>query len=172
MGRGVRGTFGVALPLIAAFALACTVERADVRTPSGRPPEADTTVVRQAIAAVANAFETGDLTVLDSIYADNVTIYEGGNAWQGWRRYRDEHLIVEIESLTDRRLQFENIEVRLAGTTAWSTYSFTLTALHGGTPIRADGVATMVFRKLGGGWRIVHSHTSARAGNQATAASE
>jgi len=172
MGQAGGGKVGLALTALVALALACTVERADVRTPSGRSPEADTTVVRQAIAAVASAFATGDLAELDSIYHENVTIYEGGNVWQGWRSYRDGLLKPEIESLADRRLQFEDIRVRLAGTTAWSTCRFTLTATYSGTPIRSDGFATLVFRKLGDGWRIVHSHTSARAGSQAAAPPE
>jgi hypothetical protein len=41
-------------PLVAVIlvAAACTVERADVRTPSGEPPEADTTQVRSAACSM------------------------------------------------------------------------------------------------------------------------
>lgn len=140
----------------------CTIERADVRTPSGEPPEADTARVRKAMDAIALAFETGDLASLDTLYHDSVVVYEGGNVDRGWTRYRDEHLAPEMDALADRRLQFEDIRVRLAGTTAWATYRYTLDAVREGEPVSARGVGTMIFQKLRGRWRLVHSHTSAR----------
>jgi ketosteroid isomerase-like protein len=150
----------VAAILIAA---ACTVERADVRTPSGEPPEADTTRVHRLLEVIADAFRTGDLTALDTVYHDGVTVYEGGRVDRGWIAYRDSHLIPEIEGLSERRLEFEDVEIRLAGSTALVIYSYTLTARRDGEPITAHGLGTMVFRRFAGRWRLVHSHSSAGA---------
>ncbi len=145
---------------LALVAVACTIERADVRTPSGEPPEADTTRVRKVLDAIALGFETGELSALDTIYHDSVTVYEGGDAIIGWARYRDERLVPEIESLTDRHLRFEDVTIRLVGSTAWITCRYTRTAIRDGEDHAARGVATLIFRKLAGRWRLVHSHTS------------
>lgn len=149
-------------PLAAAIlvAVACTVERADVRTPSGEPPEADTTAVRRVMETIALAFATGDLASLDTIYDENVTVFEGGRADAGWLAYRDGHLAPELESMSERRLHFENVRVRLAGSTAWAICRYTLTGVRDGEEVTAHGLGTMVFRKLLGRWRLVHSHTS------------
>jgi ketosteroid isomerase-like protein len=150
-------------PLVAVIliAAACTVERADVRTLSGEPPEADTTQVRRLLDVIADAFESGDLAALDTIYHEGVTVYEGGRVDQGWIAYRDGHLAPEIEGLSERRLAFEDVEIRLAGSTALVTCSYTLTAQRDAEGITAHGLRTMVFRRFAGRWRLVHSHTSA-----------
>lgn len=153
----------VALAAAAVLVGGCTIERADVRTPSGEPPEADTARVRKAIDAIAHAFETGDLAPLDTIYHESVTAYEDGRIVQGWLQYRDQHLVPEVEALTRRQLRFEDISVRLAGNTAWATCRYTRQALRDGEPVVARGLSTMIFRKVAGGWRVVHSHTSTGA---------
>jgi ketosteroid isomerase-like protein len=150
-------------PLVAVIlvAAACTVERADVRTPSGEPPEADTTQIRRLLEVIADAYQSGDLAALDTIYHEGVTVYEGGRVDRGWIAYRDGHLAREIEGLSERRLSFEDVEIRLAGSTALVTCSYTLTARRDAEEITAHGLGTMVFRRFAGRWRLVHSHTSA-----------
>lgn len=159
----VRSARPYLVALAAIFVGGCTIERADVRTPSGESPEADTTRVRKAIEAVALAFETGDLTPLDTIYHEDVTVYEDGRVEQGWLQYRDQYLLPEIEALTQRQLQFEDITVRLSGATAWATCRYTLHALRDGEPVLAQGLRTMIFRRVAGRWRLVHFHSSTGA---------
>jgi ketosteroid isomerase-like protein len=137
-----------------------------VRTPGGEPPEADTTQVRRALDVIALAFETGDLAALDTIYHENVTVFEGGRADEGWLAYRDGHLAPELEALSERSLRFEDVRIRLAGSTAWAACRYTLTAVRDGDEVAAQGLCTMVFRKFAGRWRLVHSHTSTGGGNE------
>ena len=148
--------------LVAALAAACTIERGDVRTPSGEPPEADTTRVRIVMEAIALAFNDGDLGALDTLYHDSVLVYEGGAIDRGWERYRNDHLGPELAMLAERRLVYEDIEVQRVGTAAWSTFRFTLQAVRDGQPLSISGVGTMVFRRIGGRWLVTHSHTSSR----------
>lgn len=159
----VRSARPFLVALTAIYVGGCTIERADVRTPSGEPPEADTTRVRKAIEAVALAFETGDLTPLDTIYHEDVTVYEDGRVEQGWLQYRDQYLLPEIEALTQRQLHLEDITVRLSGATAWATCRYTLHALRDGEPVLTQGLRTMIFRRVAGRWRLVHSHSSTGA---------
>jgi ketosteroid isomerase-like protein len=146
--------------LIAAFA--CTIERGDVRTPGGEAPEADTLRVRKAIETVAVAFESGDLATLDSLVHDSVMVYENGRVDRGWVVYRDQKLLPRLRILNARRLRLTDIRVRLAGSTAWATCRFDLSANRSGETVSARGVGTMVFQRLSGRWRLVHWHMSAR----------
>ena len=97
------------------MAAACTVERADVRTLGGESPEADTTRIRQTVEAIAAAFKSGDLAAFDSIYHDNVTIFEDGVANTDWASYREEHLIPVLGTLVDPTVEFQDIRVRFSG---------------------------------------------------------
>ncbi len=150
----------IALAAVCLVWTACTIERADVRTPSGEPPEADTARVRKVIDELARAFERGDLTSLDTLYHDSVTVFEGANVDRGWMAYRNGHLAPELVALGERRVRLDDVRVRLAGSTAWATYAYTLSATRDGERLAVRGVGTMVLRKLGGRWRVVHSHTS------------
>ncbi len=140
---------------------ACTIERGDVRTPSGETPEADTTRVRKAMQAIARGFVTGDLLSLDTLYHDSVLVFAGGSIGRGWVWYRDQ-LAAEMEVLSERRMLYEDIRVRQSGSTAWATYRFTMEGLHDGNQISVNGLGTMVFQRLSGRWRLAHSHTSAQ----------
>jgi ketosteroid isomerase-like protein len=116
----------IAVLAAAAIVAACTIERGDVRTPSGQPPEADTVRVRKAIEAMAVAFEKGDLASLDTIYHDSVTVFESGSIDQGWIEYRDGRLAPQMNALRDRHLRFDQVRVHLAGSTAWASCQYAL----------------------------------------------
>jgi ketosteroid isomerase-like protein len=150
------------LVLLAAsiFVGACTIERGDVRTPGGQPPEADTTRVRLTMEAIAAAFETGDLASLDTICHDSITVFEAGRVQRGWADYREHHLLPELEALSQRRLRIYDVRVRLARNTAWATYGFRLSAVRDGQDVEARGAGTTIMQNLQGSWRLVHSHTS------------
>jgi len=143
-------------------AVACTIERGDVRTPSGVPPEADTLRVLRALDVISVAFETGDLAPLDTLYHEAATVYDGGRSYVGWPEYREDYFAPFMRRLTERRLRFNEVMVRLAGTTAWVTCRYAKDARREGRPYSESGVGTLVFQKLAGRWRLVHWHTSAR----------
>jgi ketosteroid isomerase-like protein len=151
----------LALVVVLLALAACTIERADVRTPSGEPPAADTTRVRMVLEEISVAFETADLSGLDTIYHDSVTVYEGGSVDRGWQSYRDGHLVPELQVLEDRRLEFDEIRIRLAGSTAWMTCRFRLSGIGDEGEVAVSGLQTMVLQRLSNRWRIVHVHTSA-----------
>jgi ketosteroid isomerase-like protein len=142
------------------IAAACTIERADVRTPEGEPPEADSVAVRKVVEATASALQRGDFAALDSLYHDGVTVFEDGAAFRSWAEYRDARVAPGYESLRELRAELEAIAVRLAGSTAWVTCSYRLAASRDGAPVVYHGLSTMVLRKSGGRWRIVHAHNS------------
>lgn len=146
---------------VCACSVACTVERGDVRTPSGEPPEADTTRIRANLAAISRAYQTGELSTLDSIYHDSVTVFEGGRIDRGWASYRDRHLARELEAMSDRRLDFADVRVNLVGGTAWVTCRYRLSGTRDGKAVASTGVQTFVFRRSRGRWQVVHVHSSA-----------
>lgn len=150
------------VPLLAlCLGAACTIERADVRTPSGRPPEADTTQIRAVLETFRGAIVSGDLTPLDSLFSEDALVYASGRATRGWAEYRNGDLAESLEWLSERRLRFDDVAVHLADETAWATLRWTLMGVHDGAPATSRGVATFIFEKREGRWRLVHLHDSA-----------
>ncbi len=147
------------LALLAAAA-ACTIERGDVRTPGGQPPEADSVAVRLAIEAVARAYQSGDLAAFDTLYHESLTVLEGVRLSSGRDDYLAEYVEPRIRSLDDRYCRFDDIQVRLARNTAWATYRFALAGNRDGESVETRGVGTMILQKIQGSWRVVHVHSS------------
>ena len=56
MGSALSRLAVLVLLAVSISVAACTIERGDVRTPGGQPPEADTTRVRLTMEAIAAAF--------------------------------------------------------------------------------------------------------------------
>ena len=157
----MRGASIVAVAPLLAFCLAaaCSIERADVRTPSGQPPEADTTQVRATLDSFRQALVAGDLTAIDSLFAEEARVYMSGES-MGWARFRAAHLADTLEGASGRRLEFDDVAVHLADETAWATLRWTLSATRDGGPTTSRGVATFVLEKREGRWRVVHLHES------------
>lgn len=126
-----------------------------------------TTTTNDPVAAVlmrnAQGFETGDLAMLDTLWAhdDGVTVFESGYANYGWADYRDHHLKPEIDEMKNVKYQLSDIKARVSGNTAWATFKYSLAADLKERHVEANGLGTAVLEKRGDDWKIVHWHTSA-----------
>lgn len=137
--------------------------------PNGKPVPATATSANalDPVAAVlmrnAHGFETGDLAMLDTIWAgdESVTVFESGSANYGWADYRDHHLKPEIDEMKNVKYQLTDITTRTSGDTAWATFKYALSADLKERHVEANGLGTAVLEKRGSDWKIVHWHTSA-----------
>ena len=126
-----------------------------------------TTTTNDPVAAVlmrnAQGFETGDLAMLDTLWANDegVTVFESGYANYGWADYRDHHLKPEIDEMKNVKYQLSDVKTRVSGNTAWATFKYSLAADVKERHIEASGLGTAVLEKRGNDWKIVHWHTSA-----------
>ena len=145
---------------------------AAVTVAAHEPPKKTSTTAASAtasdpVAAVlirnAHGFETGDLAMLDTLWAhdEGVTVFESGYANYGWKDYRDHHLKPEIEEMKNVRYQLSDIKSRVSGDTAGATFKYTISADLKDRHVDASGLGTAVLEKRAGEWKIVHWHTSA-----------
>jgi ketosteroid isomerase-like protein len=127
-------------------------------------PTAAEASVRTVISSHAAAIERGDLQALDKLYSDepSVLIIEGTSVDVGWKRYRDHHLAPELKAIKNLKYRYNNISVTVAGDVAWASYDYTLDGVMKDKPLAIIGKGTLVLRKTGDAWKIVHSHTSGR----------
>ncbi len=116
-------------------------------------------VIHASLMAQAAAWNDGDLTgFMDGYWkSDNLKFVSGVNITKGWdatmKRYRERY--AGGEGLG--RLGFENVDVKMVtDDVAVATGRFSLARADG----VSSGVFSLVMRRDGGAWRIVHDHTS------------
>lgn len=88
----------------------------------------------------------------------DLTFYSGGTIVSGWEqtlaRYRSRY---QSEGNDMGHLQFTALKIELLGpTAAFVRGRFDLKMTSG----ESSGVFTLTFKKLAGGWKIIHDHTS------------
>jgi ketosteroid isomerase-like protein len=88
----------------------------------------------------------------------DLTFYSGVTSVSGWKttldRYRSRYL---GEGQEMGRLQFSDLKIEMLGPDAAFVRRRWQLEMNSGTQ---GGLYTLVFRKLEGGWKIAHDHTS------------
>lgn len=125
---------------------------------------ADAASVAAVLRETFAASERNDLLALDSLYAgDSLTIFEGAGVNRGWTDYRDHHLAPELKEMKNLRYQPADLEVHLAGGTAWVLFRYTLKADVNGRAVDAIGRGTAILERRGTRWVVRHMQTGSRA---------
>ena len=118
--------------------------------------------IETVLHAQQDAWNRGDLEAFMAGYwnSSKLTFFSGAKEHDGWQaameRYRAAYASPGHEM---GKLEFSGLRIEmLASDAAFVRGAWGLTMTDGKTP---HGLFTLVFRKLPGGWKIVHDHTSA-----------
>lgn len=151
---------------MAPFVLAAGLTVLCAGTATAQPPADAESGVRAVWDAQVAAWNRGDLMGYMDAYwkSPDLAFFSNGVAFRGWQatleRYRATY------QCGDRQmgvLDFPELEVVVLGPDAALVRGRWRLKLPGGK--EADGMTSVVFRKLPEGWRIVHDHSSSKAGN-------
>jgi ketosteroid isomerase-like protein len=122
--------------------------------------------VRQWLTSFDRAFERRDVSQLEPFYDKDVTIFEGTVTNTGWADYRDNHIGKELAEMSDVSLSHKEVTAHFLDESrkwAYITSHFSLAMTVKGERINLAGLETLVIRDARPvGWKIVHSHTSAK----------
>ena len=118
------------------------------------------------IRAIERGWETADGTPFRAHYLDfeGARYIESGGQNEGLTDLIVHHVEPEGDALSDLDLKLENIETHVEGDFAWAVADVELTATvrRDARPIHNRGYETFVFRRVGGEWKVVHTHSSTR----------
>lgn len=131
-------------------------------------PPAAAAVSAQARPAVAvveqfsRALQSANFDQVRAWLADDVLILESGGAERSREEYLGHHAIADAAFLQGAHVQVKQRTARVEGALAWVGTESELHTTKDGKPMTLLSTETMVLRKTGSDWRIVHIHWSSR----------
>jgi ketosteroid isomerase-like protein len=153
-----RPSFGV----ITALVVAATLATARAARAQGPDALVSAAAIQKVLDKQEQDWNKGELDAfLEGYWASpNVVFQSGGDRSVGFDAMRDRYRKrYKAEGRAMGRLAFSEVEIQTLGVdSAFVRGRWGLTLPDGKKP---GGLFTLIFRKLPGGWKIVHDHTSA-----------
>lgn len=125
---------------------------------------AEVAAIKAVLAQYKAAIEKLDATNTERLFAKDSTIFETGGVEGTYANYLAHHLGPELHEFRSFRFSDYKVDVHLiapAAAHAIETYNYRIETKSGEIAQRR-GVATSVLKKIGGQWKIVSMHNSAR----------
>lgn len=148
-----------ALALLTAIALASPT--------SAAAPSAEATAEHRAVEAVLAQFkaaiERRDGRGTEALFTPDSQIFETGGSEGSYSNYLTHHLGPELSGVKSIKFSDYKVTVRFEGPVALAaeTYRYRIEPPTGDI-VERDAVATSVLKKVGGRWKILTMHNSAR----------
>ena len=123
----------------------------------------DEAAVRSVLADYKAAIERLDATGTERLFATDSVIFETGGVEGSYANYLAHHLGPELAAFKIFGFSDYTVDVRFEGPVALATetYNYRIETKTGEIAERR-GVATSVLKKIGGEWKILSMHNSAR----------
>jgi ketosteroid isomerase-like protein len=115
-----------------------------------------------AVAAFGKALSSGNLKAAEALLDPDVIILESGSAERSRAEYLGQHAKEDAKFLADAQVVLKRRTARADGAGAWVASESEIQAKHDGIPMTLISTETMVLKKIGPDWRIVHIHWSSR----------
>lgn len=112
------------------------------------------------------ALRGGDSKAALSHLATNALIYEAGGVERGRQEYAAHHLGADSAFAQAVPAKVERRAGEAAGNIAWIATEGRTTGIYKGKAVDRVTTETMVLRRQGNGWKIVHIHWSSAAGGK------
>ncbi len=126
------------------------------------PVDPATAQVLGVVEQFGAALKAGDLDRSGALLAEDVLILESGGAETSRQEYLGDHAKHDAEFLKGARIEVKRRTARVDGGFAWVGTESELGATSNGKPLTLLSTETMVLRKTGPDWLIVHIHWSSR----------
>lgn len=141
------------------------------KTETSNAPEdtkADEASVKEVMLAYKSGIEALSADGLTDLFMKDSEVFESGGVEGSFDHYLEHHLAPELQAFESFQFSDYSISTKIELPFAFSTetYDYTIVLASDGRTIVQRGVATSILRKVQGKWRILKTHTSARAKRQ------
>jgi len=128
--------------------------------------EEDSAALIAIIDAIEKGWEQGDGTPFRKHYLDfeGARYVESGGQNEGLSDLLEHHVEPEGDALGNFELSLSNVETHIEGDFAWAITDVEVKALvkKDQRLIHNRGYETFLFRRVGGTWKVIHTHSSSR----------
>jgi ketosteroid isomerase-like protein len=155
----MRTAAGISAALLAL----ATPLHADERSPAAPRAGAFSPAARGAAATVDAfhaALQRGDARAAAALLADDALIFEQGGAERSKAEYAEHHLTADAEFSPSVSSVVMRRAGRSDGALAWIATEGRTSGTYKGKALDLNTTETMLLRRTGGTWRIVHIHWS------------
>ena len=123
---------------------------------------ADEKSIQAVLDTYAQAMEQKSVEIMEQAIVPNdfSTIESGYPNWT-WEDFRDNHLLVEMDTFTDVSYEINLISGELQATLGFAVYKYTASGKVQDKPVSISGLGTAILEATDDDWRIHHLHTSA-----------
>lgn len=158
-------TFTACLTFVLAIAATASVNAqtglgTSVKKPPGSSTELDVPASAAAATAVVEAFgkaiSTGNLKSAETLLDPDVVILESGSAERSRSEYLGHHAKEDADFLADAQIVLKRRTARADGDNARIASESEIQARRHGIPMTLLSTETMVLRRVGSDWRMVH----------------
>jgi uncharacterized protein (TIGR02246 family) len=124
---------------------------------------ADEAAVKAVLLRYKSAIEKLDASGTEALFTADSAIFETGGVEGSYANYLAKHLGPELGHFKSFKFSDYKVDVRIEGPVALATetYNYRIEPKEGEIAQRR-GVATSVLKKVGGQWKIISMHNSAR----------
>lgn len=134
--------------------------------PAAQPRTAqlsDEAAVRAVLSQYKSAIERLDATGTEGLFTADSSVFETGGVEGSYANYLAHHLGPELKAFKAFKFSDYKTDIRFEGPVALATetYNYRIETKSGEIAERR-GVATSVLKKVGGQWKILSMHNSAR----------
>ena len=132
-----------------------------VITPSlSSQTQAQDAALKRAMQTYDEAFRARDVGTIKSLLAPDVLLYEHSVRNDGLQDVFENHLKPEILEFENLQMEFSDVRLTPGVDLALLTRQYKIEGRLGGKDIKAHGNETIVWKKIGSQWRIIHIHYS------------
>jgi hypothetical protein len=122
----------------------------------------DETAIQLVLDTYAQAMEQKSVAIMEqAIIPDDFSTIESGYPNWTWADFRDNHLLVEMDTFTDVDYDIKLITGEFQGTLGFAVYQYTASGKVQDKAVSISGLGTAILEQTDDGWRIHHLHTSA-----------
>jgi ketosteroid isomerase-like protein len=119
--------------------------------------------VRAAFDELIDGITRADVDAVMSVYWNSpqlIIFNNNGTVTKSWAQVRANRESA-YPKLKDVKIALRDVRVQMVGAdAAFVSYLWTQTQVADGTPESATGRSTLLFRRIGTAWKVVHGHTS------------
>lgn len=139
-----------------------THETAQARSMPSTDVPADTQAASIAVDRFSKALQTGDIETVKAMLDPGVLILESGGAERDRQQYLGHHALADAKFLKDAHVQLIHRTARRSGDLTWVGSESEIHTKKGDKPLTLLSTETMILKRVGDDWRIVHIHWSSR----------